>query len=136
MLNIIRDPKMREDLECVNFFDSLTSLRQAGLIKAVFFHVPNQLSTKHNHIGFIKKLARMGKTAGVSDYIFLWENNCGCIEFKVKGNTLSPEQIKFRKWCEENNVKFRIAYSANEGLDILAEWGIAPKLQPVTLKDF
>jgi hypothetical protein len=104
------------------FADSLRALSLENKLKCIWFSVCNELGgdKKNNHRGAY--LQGLGKIAGTADMIFLWETGSGCIEFKSKTGRQTEEQKLFEKWCEAHRVKYRIAKSTEEALNILKEW--------------
>lgn len=71
---------------------------------------------------------RMGTKKGFPDYIFVWETDCphiGFIEFKTPEGSLSKEQREFRDKCLTSKfIKWELARSADQGMNILRKWGI------------
>jgi hypothetical protein len=113
---------MSEDQICIDFFDTLKQLHKFNQLNGIFFHVPNEISGNKNPV-FGAKLKRMGKISGVADYIFMWGNDCGCIEMKTEKGKLTANQLEFQEWCQTNNVKYQVCRSSSKAIDCLVEWG-------------
>lgn len=116
-----------EDDTCIEFVKIVQTFQNLTSNKFVFFHIPNEISANNNPI-FGAKLKRMGKLAGVPDYCFLWNKSVGFIEFKAKKGVLSDAQKSFKDDMEDLNIKFAVAYTSNEGVYILKEWGLLPNI--------
>lgn len=112
---------MLEDTICIDFVSVLNSYIQIKKPNFVYFHVPNEISSNKNPI-FGAKLKKMGKTNGVADYIFLWENGSGCIEFKAGKNGLTESQKTFSENCSKFKIPYEVARSVDEGINILKKW--------------
>lgn len=121
-----------EDREALIFANELRVATLEGRLRVVWTHPANELG------GMIQKrrdgsvyvpvqiaIARaLGLITGTSDYLFLWDGGCGCIEMKSSKGRLSLAQTDFRDWADINRVPFHIARSAAEGLEILRSWGV------------
>ena len=62
-----------------------------------------------------------GVVAGVSDYICLIPiggYHGLCIEFKLPGETQSPEQVDFERKVTKVGFMYRIAYSTEQAIEI------------------
>jgi len=70
------------------------------------------------------RLKRMGVKPGWPDFILLSpEGRPHFLELKRKGNTLTDEQASFAAWCHERRVVHVVAYSFNDAVDALKQWG-------------
>lgn len=122
-------------------FTTLTWFTSVGMLKCVWFPVPNQLS------GLVgPKLAAILKgqgqlKAGVSDFIFMWGDlggcneadiedgnvsTCGAIELKIGTNDLNEDQETFRTSCWQRGIPFEIARSIDDVVAILVSWDRLP----------
>lgn len=113
---------MTEDQICIEFVKTLSFYKLHKKLKCIYIHIPNEISANNNPI-YGNRLKMKGKLAGAPDYIFLTENDFGCIEFKTPTGKFTPGQIKFQEKCERYNIKYEVAKSSNEGIDILTKWG-------------
>ncbi len=112
-----------EHKECARFVVCLKQWTMQSSLSAIWFHPCNEVSngTQWNFGSLLKVL---GKINGVSDYVFLWNNGAGCIEFKDKGKKLNESQILFKEWCADKNVPYFEVYTTEEATLILKDWGI------------
>ena len=117
---------MNEDQICLSFVGQLNALQSMNKLNGIFFHVPNEIAS-NAHPAFGMKLRKMGKLLGVADYIFLWENGCGALEFKSAKGTLSHHQVRFKEQCSEYKINYGICRSSTDGFDFLEQWGFIKK---------
>jgi len=114
---------MSEGMICRQFVAQLKFLELNPKKPFVWFHVANEGKNVKNPI-FGANLKRAGKKNGAPDYVFLWENGGGFIEFKTFKGKLSKDQKEFEAECILKNIPYCIARSTDEGINILKEWGI------------
>lgn len=114
---------LSEDAICFEFVEFLENIKKYKEIDFIYLHVPNEISSNKNP-AFGHKLKKLGKLPGAPDYIFMWDNDFGCIEFKTEKGKLSDNQKNFQTHCKLLNVKYEIARSCDQGIDILKEWGL------------
>ena len=107
-----------EDQLCFEFRLWLTQKTLQNAFPFVWFHVANEIIPNKNFI-FGKKLKKIGKMAGVADYIFLGEKGSFAIEFKSKKGILSPSQKIFKSWCEKNHIPFFCAYTLKDAQEFV-----------------
>lgn len=67
---------------------------------------------------------RMGKVAGLPDYMISWGNQYGWIEVKQPGKKQSDSQIAFEKDCIRRGVPYNVVHSMEELEIALKQWGI------------
>ena len=104
----------------------LSKVTTDGLLKAVWYHVPNQWDGQVNNI-FGARMRRQGKLNGVADLSFAWETGSGFIEVKQpKTGRLSPFQMLFKEWCALTKVFYEVVYSVEDTKDTLVKWGLLP----------
>lgn len=114
-----------EDKICVEFTKRLIKATRFEDFPAVWFHVPNEFSgSKKPIFGMLQKA--MGKVAGMSDYVFLWEDGNLCLEFKTEeaSSKQSDKQEAVETWCKASGVPYRLARSADEAYAILKDVGL------------
>lgn len=111
-----------EDDITVEFANSLRSLSLENKFKGIWVHVPNEVSDNKNKIFGLNLLAK-GKIPGMADFIFIRPGKGILIELKTPKGKLSENQKNVQKWCEEQQVIYRVARSCTEGLNILNEEG-------------
>ncbi len=122
--NVTRVNNMKPEAKiCYSFARELRSLTRADLFDCVWFSVPNEYAGRKLNI-FGAMLRSLGKFNGVSDYIFLWETGCCCIEFKTPVGKLSDDQLKYKEWCRLKKVPYYVARSKEDGLNILKNYGL------------
>ncbi len=108
-----------EELICIKFAAYMKEMSITGKCKHVWFHVSNEGSAKGKQLWGMRQ-RNIGKFAGVADYIFLGDP-CLALEIKNGKKKLQDSQETFKKWCEDCNVNYRVAYSFAEAVDILKE---------------
>jgi hypothetical protein len=89
-------------------------------LDAVWFAVPNGGARSKIEAAIFQGL---GVVAGVPDLVFLWRDGCGGIELKREGGRLSESQREFRARCREKGIRYEVARSPAEVLEVLGEWG-------------
>jgi hypothetical protein len=126
-------PKQRrtypEHAICKHFMLLVNNLiaRKLTLKPFVIFHIPNEQEVTGNIAKDKIRNARrkeIGVMSGVLDYLVFWEGGMGFLEAKVPGNSLSPNQKLFCDLCDALGVEWEVFKSPDEGLRILAEWGL------------
>jgi hypothetical protein len=120
-----------EDRHCIAFGDRLREAALLGRLRATFTHIPHEVGGGTTNAGLRYSLAKaLGLITGSADYVFVWSGGGGWIEFKrpaapgKPAGRLSVPQRQFGEWCQRQNVNWRVAHTANEGFDILREWGV------------
>jgi hypothetical protein len=118
----------KESALCQQFVKFLVELERVELFSyggspVIWFHVRNEFTGSYNPV-FGRTKKKEGVKAGVADYIFLWKNGCGCLEFKSKSGTLSSSQKQFQSDCKKSQINYAVARSPQEGLNVLQSWGI------------
>lgn len=90
----------------------------------LYFHVPNEVADKNPRFG--AHLKQMGKRAGIPDYVFIWKNGYGFLEFKKDEKTpLSDSQKKIRVELDRLSVdKYEVVWTVEQALETLIKWGI------------
>lgn len=109
-----------EEKLCIEFADQLRAFTIERRLKGIWTHLANE-GKRGILVAMIAKA--MGMISGATDYVFLWEDGCGVIEFKTKKGRLSPNQVNFKAWCEMYNVRYALCRSVDEGLETLRGWG-------------
>jgi hypothetical protein len=70
------------------------------------------------------RLKRMGMKAGWPDFLLLSPDvRLHCLELKRRGGTLNDAQQNFCDWCAEHGAAYRIAFSFDEAMACLKNWG-------------
>lgn len=120
-----------EDKGALAFATELRAATLEGRLSAVWTHPANELAgitrmTKNGPRAMPQAaLARaLGLIRGSSDYLFLWDDGAGAIEFKSSTGSMTPSQRDFRDWCEVKGVRFATARSCAAGLETLRGWGV------------
>lgn len=111
-----------EELICLKLASYLREMSITGKCKHVWFHVSNEGSAPGKHIWGARQ-RNIGKFAGVADYIFMGDT-CLALEIKAGKKKLEESQEVFKRWCDDTNVPFRVAYSYEDALSVLKECGI------------
>ena len=86
------------------------------------FHCPNE-AKRNPRTG--AELKRLGMRAGVPDLLLLAPKGkyIGlAIEMKVKGNKCTLSQIKWLEWLNKQGYKCKVAYGADECIEIIKEY--------------
>lgn len=107
------------------FVNHLRKLTIEGKLNAVWCSIPNEFSGTQSKV-FGGKLKALGKVSGAPDLAFFWENGSGFIEFKSPKGALNTNQKLFKEWCEDNNVRYRIARNFMQAYQALYEWELVP----------
>jgi hypothetical protein len=103
---------------CIEISNRLKELTLTGKYKGVWFHVANE--GKRSRI-VACLLKAMGLHSGVSDYVFVWSGGALFAEIKGKGNSPTPNQKIFKKWCEVYNLEYEVFYDCESLLERLIE---------------
>jgi hypothetical protein len=112
---------------CIQFVNFVKKVEHLAVKPFVWFHVVNEFDKKRNTYAHNFNLAKMGRVSGVADYIFLWDDGCLCLEFKVPKGKQSEAQKLFEKKCIDSGIPYRIAHSFEEGYKVLEEVGLFEK---------
>lgn len=83
-----------------------------GRLKCYWTKIANETIVHSIQIG--TKLKRMGKKAGVPDYMFIKDSRIYFVEIKQPDGKLSEAQREFKKMCERENVPFCVAHDSKE----------------------
>lgn len=120
-----------EDTEAYRFANALRAAVLEGRLHAVWTHPANELAgfttvaNGKRRVPLAVAIAKaLGLITGSSDYWFCWSSGSGLIEFKSATGSLSPSQRDMRDWCEAQGVRFVVARSCEQGLEILRGWGV------------
>lgn len=114
---------LKEDQICIQIVVPLLNLwEKTGLLKARWNKITNEAADKNLLYGV--KLKRMGKKAGMGDYLFEWGTGSGWIEVKTKTGRQSPSQKKFEAECKEWGIGYEIIRTWEELEAALKKWGI------------
>lgn len=112
-----------ESAECIEFMEGCKKLILGGYMRAVVAHVANEYSGDNKPIfGQIQKA--MGKIKGFPDYVVLWSDGGGGLEFKFGKGKQSDDQKNVQHWCEEMGVAYDVVYSAQEAFAVIESWGV------------
>lgn len=111
---------------CAQLRSYLTEETLTGKCNCVWFHPQNEGNKPSKHGWRFWNFQRnIGKFAGVSDYIFLGDKFCLCLEIKDgKKNKQEKNQKIFEQWCNQNAVPYLVASSFEEAITIIKEHGI------------
>lgn len=120
-----------EDAMAYQFVNELRVAVLEGRLDAIFLHPANELG---GMVTVTKGRARvplkvaiakaLGLITGTADYLFLWRNGCCALEAKSQTGSLRPAQRDFRDWCASQGVPFHVFRTVDEGLQILAGYGV------------
>jgi hypothetical protein len=115
-----------EERLAIDFANSLRAATIEGKLRCVWTHPANEIAGRQNRLAQIRyTIAKaMGLIDGTSDYLFLWHTGSGALEAKIGKNSQQPNQIDFEIWCKEMGVPYRTFTTVDDGLSILAEWGV------------
>lgn len=128
LLPLLTPPPLSVKLEgesktCVAFANRLRQYTLEGTLKAVWFHPTNESPGKeHIHWQKLKKLE--GRIPGTPDYVFLWDQGAGCLEFKTLQGRLSPFQKLFASWCNLAQIPYEVVHTPEQALEHLKTWGV------------
>lgn len=110
----------KEDQECFVFSERLDLLVSQKKVLC-FSHVPNETSIKS--IAYLAKMKRMGKRAGVPDFIIVLPNKTLFVEMKRRKNengtsasTVKKEQLEWIQNLNNANCPSAICYGADEAI--------------------
>jgi hypothetical protein len=85
-------------------------------------HIP---SGELRDIRTASKLKQMGVRRGFPDFIFISPyGSVRFLELKRAGGELTEEQAEFRLWCIKHGVPHVIAWSIDQVLTSLDQWGV------------
>lgn len=133
---LLRGPLSRvrltdEDRICIEFADRLREAALMGRLRCTFTHIPHEVGGGTKNAALRYAIAKaLGLVTGSADYVFVWKDGGGWIEFKrpatpdAAAGRLTKPQRHFREWCDRHQANWRLAQSANEGFAILKEWGV------------
>ena len=120
-----------EDQASIEFANDLRGWTLEGRMVGTWTKIPHEVGAVRQTDGTFKraqaryaKQAAMGLITGSADYVFVWPNDGGWIEFKSKTGTLTPAQQDFREWCGRAGVRHALARSRADGEAILKDWGV------------
>lgn len=95
--------------------------RHCKVTDAVWYAVPNG---GKRHLYTAMRLQAEGVQRGVPDLCFILKGGrYAGLELKAAKGRPSPEQIQFRDKLQDIGALWAIAYSLDEALTILTEWG-------------
>lgn len=113
---------MLEDTICFDIASFLTHLDKISLKKVLWFHVANEIAnTKHPAFG--AKLKKMGKKAGIADYVFMYKNGSFMVEVKSKSK-LNDSQIAIQQECKDKDIPYFVVYSLDDLIKVLKKMNI------------
>lgn len=113
---------MSETCEMIKFFEYLSWQEIQRPELACIYHIPNE-GTRSIRRGRIMK--QKGVRAGIPDVcvpIARGEWHSLFLEFKVKSGKLSPVQVKMCKLLHAHGHCVRVAWSADEAIEILEKY--------------
>nr|WP_249792371.1 VRR-NUC domain-containing protein [Bradyrhizobium sp. BRP22] len=102
----------------------LTILAYAKREEIFVFAIPNQSNRR------IRNAVRMkaeGLRSGIADLCFLFPSAEGAVawlELKARGGALSDEQKGFRAICQRLGIRWGMAKSVEQALEILRGWNV------------
>lgn len=111
---------------CYEFADRLRRYTLNNIFNVVWMHVPNEFAGGFKPV-WGQLMTAIGRIKGAPDYLFLWAGGSGCIEFKDVNGTQSEDQEYVEQWCQDAGVPYEVAFSADQGFDILVSWGLLPE---------
>ena len=77
-------------------------------------------------LGRMARLKKMGLRSGVADLVFIKDGLVYFLEMKRPGGKWSVAQQLFAGDCYLVGARYAIAYSFDEAVKILKEWGLTP----------
>lgn len=123
-----------EDEIVMHFAADLRAWTLEGRLRAVWNKVQAEsafVSDKRNAGAEIKraqarmaKARAMGAVTGAWEFWFAWSDGSGLIEAKSPTGRLTPEQRDYQEWLELCGVRHAVMRSAEQGREILQEWGV------------
>lgn len=123
-----------EDVLVMQFAADLRQWTLEGRLRAVWNKVQAEsayVSAKRNSPAEIKraqarmaKARAMGAITGAWEFWFAWSDGSGLIEAKSSTGRLTSEQRDYQEWLELCGVRHAVMRSADEGREILQEWGV------------
>jgi len=91
---------------------------------AVFYAVPNG---GYRHIRAAMKFRAEGVERGAPDLAFVLKGGrAGFLELKADKGRPSDDQLRFRDHALQLGARWAIAYSLEEAVKILGDWGVLP----------
>ena len=109
----------------VKLFNQHKKYNNLGVDDADLFHIPNGGARSQREGANFKKI---GVKAGMADYEVIWSKNnipdFGFLEAKTPRGRLSDKQKEFKSWCDILNIRYATFKDANEGIEILKDWGV------------
>lgn len=111
-----------EDPICFDIASYLTYLDTFSLKKVLWFHVANEIANG-KHPVFGAKLKKMGKKAGIADYVFMYSDGCFMVEVKAK-SPQTKAQKEIEKECLDKNIPYFIVHSLDELIQVLKDMHI------------
>jgi hypothetical protein len=106
---------------CVEFANHLRQLTLNGDFPYIWFHIANEfIPSQRINFSFDLKQKHMGKITGLPDYCFISAKDSFFIEFKTAKGKQTEHQKLFEEWCKDNDIRYYIFRSANEGIEFLS----------------
>ncbi len=138
-MKCITTPKIKEKDICKAFYTQFKALQSYNQLpkEIVLFHIANERDTNPKYTILLKKkgggfkknglslvtasLKSMGMIGGVADYcVLLPQGKVAFIEFKRNAKCkLTTSQQEFKAQCETLSIPYNIAYSADNGVELL-----------------
>lgn len=117
---------MSEDFICYEIAGFLQHLDKFSIQPTLWFHVANEIANS-KHPAFGAKLKKMGKKAGIADYIFMYKNGSFMVEVKVPGGKQTESQKLIQQECITKEIPYYLVYSLEDLINILKEKRIIEK---------
>jgi len=106
---------------CRAFFKEVMASKLVWKQEFELIHVANERKCTPMQGAMLKA---MGVKAGVADYVVFANQFTGFIEFKKPKGRQTDSQRDFQARVESFGMPYRLAYSVNDGISILQEWGL------------
>ncbi|CAN2533403.1 hypothetical+protein [Methylocapsa aurea] len=116
-----RAPKVRPK-ELVLHMSVAKLLRDYARPEWQWTHIP---SGELRDIRTASKLKQMGVRRGWPDFLLVSpRGSLHCLELKRAGEDLTEDQEQFRAWCIVHGAPYVVAWTFDEALAALREWGV------------
>ena len=99
--------------ECYRWFNN-----EFPELRGLLFHVPNGGARNGREAA---KLKTMGVYPGVSDFLFLMNGTCFCIELKTETGSQSDSQIEWEETVKNQGFSYEVVKSLDEFQSVIWE---------------
>lgn len=106
-----------EDQLSADLKTALDRLHSRGILRAVYFHVPNEFYAFKNRMAAWAIKKTIGCVAGAPDWVIIWRGGVLLVELKAKKTikaalgALNDDQRNFAMTCEKYGIVYEVHIS-------------------------